>query len=184
MVSSADRVSLDRAGDSLQPSQPLSEGLPRSGVRPAVEKPCGKLGFATVPTLFVLRMNKLRAGVFTSVSMPPLKVFLQRNRKVNHIFKLVLIVTGRLSELFQDHLFPLNLYYKIFLELDGARKIIIFFFWSFTTCTLCQDDFEANLTLSSVSSWLSCSASCDMLKRWALNRGWQTSDEHAGVCNL
>lgn len=131
MVSSTDRVSLDRAGDSLQPSQPLSEGLPRSGVRPAVEKPCGKLGFATVPTLFVLRMNKLRAGVFTSVSMPPLKVFSQRNRKVNHIFKLVLIVTGRLSELFQDHLFPLSLYYKIFLELDGARKIIIFFFLVF-----------------------------------------------------
>lgn len=96
-------------------------------MRPAVEKPHGKLGFATVSTLFVLRVNKLRAGVFTSVSVPPLKVFLQRNRKVNHIFKLVLIVTGRLSEQFQDRLFPLSLYCKIFLELDGARKIITFF---------------------------------------------------------
>lgn len=173
-----EKMSLNRAGDSLQPSHPLPEGLPRSGVRPAVKKPRGKLGFATVSTPFVLRTNKLRAGVFTSVSVPPLKVFSQRNRKVNHIFKLVLIVTGRLSEQFQDHLFPLSLYYKIFLEVDRARKIITFFFFflSFTTCTLCQDDFETNLTLSSVLSWLSCSVDCDMLKRSALNRGWQTSD--------
>lgn len=128
MIASVERMSLSRAGDSLQPSHPLPEGLPRSGVRLAVEKPHGKLGFATVSTLFVLWMNKLRAGVFTSVSVPPLKVFSQRNRKVNHIFKLVLIVTGRLSEQFQDHLFPLSLYYKIFLELDGSREIITFFF--------------------------------------------------------
>lgn len=129
MVASMEKMSLNRAGDSLQPSHPLPEGLPRSGVRPAVKKPRGKLGFATVSTPFVLRTNKLRAGVFTSVSMPPLKVFSQRNRKVNHIFKLVLIVTGRLSEQFQDHLFPLSLYYKIFLEVDRARKIITFFFF-------------------------------------------------------
>lgn len=126
MVASMEKMSLNRAGDSLQPSHPLPEGLPRSGVRPAVKKPRGKLGFATVSTPFVLRTNKLKAGVFTSVSVPPLKVFSQRNRKVNHIFKLVLIVTGRLSEQFQDHLFPLSLYYKIFLEVDRARKIITF----------------------------------------------------------
>lgn len=131
MVASMEKMSLNRAGDSLQPSHPLPEGLPRSGLWLAVKKPHGKLGFATVSTLFVLRTNKLRAGVFTSVRVPPLKVSSQRNRKVNHIFKLVLIVTGRLSEQFQDHLFPLSLYYKIFLELDGAREIIFFF------CFLC-----------------------------------------------
>lgn len=59
----------------MQPSHPLREGLPGSAVRPAVEKPRGKLGFATVSTLFVLRINKLRAGVFTAVSVPPLNIF-------------------------------------------------------------------------------------------------------------
>lgn len=74
----------------------------------ALEKPCGKLGFAAVSTLFVLWINKLRAGVFTAVSVPPLNVFSQRNRKDNHMFKLVLIVTGRLLSSSKTIFFPLS----------------------------------------------------------------------------